>query len=340
MKKMIIPFALTFLMLSSSCKNNSNTTSETFVEHADIERTIAYLQEFQKIANNNNNNRAVGTPGGIASTEFIVKKLKEFGLEPIVQEFTNTKGNKGKNVIVEIKGSSDKVTMVGAHYDSVEFGPGINDNATGTAVLLEIISLLQSQKITPNHTLRFAFWDSEEIGVAGSKYYVSQLNETDKNNLAHYINVDMVGTKDPKLLITDGDGSSWKQLEEKMVASAETEEEKQTNQTIFENLKKTYPVQVKGAEKLEQIYSSYLQSKNIAFTDDYLLSNNTDVFPFLGITPTFGIVMTNEHLEDSGELLYAPCYHQACDTLDNVDKNSLQLALESISYLLFEIAIK
>lgn len=334
-------FLLMLLALNiTACKNSVVTSSEDFIQKLSIERTYSYLEEFQKIADANNNNRAVGSSGGIASTEFIVQNLEKLGLKPTIQEFTNSKGKLGKNVIVELDGLTDKITMVGAHYDSVEFGPGINDNATGVAVLLEIISQLKEQNIKGQNTLRFVFWDSEETYVEGSKFYVKQLSDIEKQKIAHYINVDMVGTKSPNILITDGDGSSWKDLEEKLLGDDKTEQEKNDNKQVFDNLKNAFPVQVKGAEKLESLYSSYLEKRNVSFQDDYLLSNSTDVYPFLGLVPTFGIVMTNEQEDESGASLYAPCYHQACDTIENVDKNSLKLALETISELLYEIAIK
>ena len=340
MNKFLIPFVFAISLVSISCKTTAVNESQLLEEKVSVDDTWKYLEQFQKIANQNNNNRAVGSPGGIASTDYIVKVLKDLNLNPVLQEFTNSKGKKGVNVIVEIKGKTDKVTMLGAHYDSVEFGPGINDNATGTAIVLEIISKIVSENKTPNHTLRFAFWDSEEIGVAGSKYYVSQLSNSDLSKIANYLNVDMVGTTKPTILISDGDGTSWQTFKDKLVKNSETEEDKANAINLIETLKSAYPAQVKGAEKLEKIYGDYLTANNVEFTEDYTLSNSTDVFPFLGKVPTFGFIMTNEQELETGESLYAPCYHQACDDIKNVDKTSLKIALESMSHLLNEVAIK
>ena len=339
MKKITLAFALLFQFSFFSCSTQPKENSSSLDQQVKIENAWNHLEAFQSIASKNNNNRAVGRPGGLASTEYIVKTLKSYGLNPIVQDFTNSKGAKGKNVIVEIKGKSDKVSMLGAHYDSVETGPGINDNATGVAIVLEIISTLTQHKVSPAHTLRFVFWDSEETGVEGSRFYVKELSSAEKSRLANYINVDMVGTKDPNILILDSDGSSWKRQEEIMLSTAETEEEKQERLALIEGLKNGFPKQVKGSEYLEKLYSNYLNSKNVAFEDDYILSNSTDVFPFIGMIPTIGIIMTNI-TEHKGDSLYAPCYHLACDDINNVDKNSFRIALESISYLLYEVAIK
>ena len=340
MKKNRLATYLSIAILLTACSQTKTVQQSPLSTQVELESTWKYLEKFQEIADQNNNNRAVGSPGGIASTDYITNTLKEFGLYPQIQDFTNSKGGKGKNVIVEIKGQSDSVTMIGAHYDSVEFGPGINDNATGTAILLEIISKIQSQKITPKHTLRFAFWDSEEVGVAGSKHYVSQLNELQKKYIAQYINVDMVGTKDPTILILDGDGTSWSRQQAELLDSVKTEEDRANIIELINGMKNAYPKQVKGAEKLEKIYGDYLNSKDVKFADDYMISNSTDVFPFLGLVPTFGLIMTNEKSQDDGVLLYAPCYHQACDDIKNVDRKSLQIALESITHLIEQVAIK
>ena len=340
MKNILTPLVLGIALISFSCKTNSIKAVEVLENRVDVDQTWKYLEQFQKIADQNNNNRAVGTPGGIASTNYIINVLKGFKLSPVLQEFTNPKGKKGVNILVEIKGKSDKVTMIGAHYDSVESGPGINDNATGTAILLEMIAKISGSGEIPNHTLRFAFWDSEEEGVAGSRHYVNELSTNDLSLIANYLNVDMVGTTDPTILISDGDGTSWDTFTEKLLKNSKTEEDKENVKNLIGTLKTSFPVQVKGAERLEKIYSDYMNSNSIEFTEDYTLSNSTDVFPFLGKVPTFGIVMTNEQNLETGESLYAPCYHQSCDDIKNVDKKSLEIALKSMSHLLNEVALK
>jgi Zn-dependent M28 family amino/carboxypeptidase len=65
------------------------------------------------------------------------------------------------NVIAELPGANDdNVVMAGAHLDSVRAGPGINDNGSGSAALLETAQLLA--KLRPQNTLRFAWWGAEE----------------------------------------------------------------------------------------------------------------------------------------------------------------------------------
>ena len=79
------------------------------------------------------------------------------------------------NVIAELDGNNDdNVVMAGAHLDSVEEGPGINDNGSGSATLLELAE--QLAKLKPENTLRFAWWGGEEAGLVGSTAYVNGLS--------------------------------------------------------------------------------------------------------------------------------------------------------------------
>ncbi len=70
-------------------------------------------------------------------------------------------------------GRADRTVVVGAHLDSVPEGPGINDNGSGSAAILEVA--LQMADADLENRVRFAFWGGEEDGLIGSSYYVSQL---------------------------------------------------------------------------------------------------------------------------------------------------------------------
>ena len=83
---------------------------------------------------------------------------------------------------------------MGAHLDSVPEGPGINDNGSGSATILEIAEKMSELGIEPRNRVRFAFWGAEELGLFGSKYYVAQLDERQLGDLAVYLNFDMVAS--------------------------------------------------------------------------------------------------------------------------------------------------
>ena len=90
------------------------------------------------------------------------------------------------------KSGKHDILHVSAHYDSVPFAPGASDNASGTAVALEIARVLKSYPIEKE--LRIAFVGAEEIGLVGSSYYVSQLTEDEIDRSIGNFNMDMVGT--------------------------------------------------------------------------------------------------------------------------------------------------
>ena len=78
-----------------------------------------------------------------------------------------------ENVIAELPGTNpDNVVMAGAHLDSVPAGPGINDNGSGSAALLELAESMS--KVKPQNTVRLAWWGAEEEGLIGSTYYVDE----------------------------------------------------------------------------------------------------------------------------------------------------------------------
>ena len=97
------------------------------------------------------------------------------------------------NVLAEKTGTNDdNVVMAGAHLDSVLAGPGINDNGSGSAAILE--AAVQLAKLKPQNTLRFAWWGAEESGLVGSTNYVNGLSQAEKDRIALYLNFDMVGS--------------------------------------------------------------------------------------------------------------------------------------------------
>ncbi|GAB90109.1 peptidase M28 family protein [Gordonia rhizosphera NBRC 16068] len=104
-------------------------------------------------------------------------------------------------------GDTDDVVVAGAHLDGVRAGPGINDNATGTAALLETALRLGS---TPRaaHAVRFAFWGAEEDGLVGSRSYVDSLDPAERDAVALYLNFDMLASPNGGYFTYDGDGSA------------------------------------------------------------------------------------------------------------------------------------
>jgi carboxypeptidase Q len=89
-------------------------------------------------------------------------------------EFTNP--GPGFNVIAEIEGTDlkDEVVMIGAHLDSWHSGTGATDNASGSAVMMEAMRIIQSLGTKPRRTVRIGLWSGEEQGLIGSRNYVKR----------------------------------------------------------------------------------------------------------------------------------------------------------------------
>ena len=100
--------------------------------------------------------------------------------------------------------------MAGGHLDSVQAGPGINDNGSGSAAILEVAE--QMAKVKPQNTLRFAWWGAEEAGLVGSTDYVNNLSLAERERIAVYLNFDMVGSPNHVFFIYDGDDSDADRL--------------------------------------------------------------------------------------------------------------------------------
>ncbi|MGE0215491.1 M28 family metallopeptidase [Mycolicibacterium sp.] len=115
---------------------------------------------------------------------------------------------KTRNVIAQTAtGSTADVVMVGAHLDSVAEGPGINDNGSGVAAVLETALQLGSAPAVTN-AVRFGFWGAEEWGLLGSSNYVESLDEEGLRDIALYLNFDMIGSPNPGYFTYDGDQSA------------------------------------------------------------------------------------------------------------------------------------
>ncbi len=106
---------------------------------------------------------------------------------------------KSQNLIVtkqpkSKKEKSDDIVIIGAHYDSVDKAPGASDNASGTAVVLEIARMFKD--VTINKELRILFFGAEEEGLYGSEKYVSAMTKDEIKRSVAMFNLDMVGSAD------------------------------------------------------------------------------------------------------------------------------------------------
>jgi Zn-dependent M28 family amino/carboxypeptidase len=216
------------------------------------------------------------------------------------------------NVLAESKvGNPENVVMVGAHLDSVQRGPGINDNGSGSAALLEVAE--QMAKIKPWNKVRFAWWGAEESGLIGSTEYVSGLTADELNRIALYLNFDMIGSPNHVFFVYDGDDSDG-------VGA---------------------PAGPPGSAQIEKLFEKYYGTVGAPFkgTD---FSGRSDYGPFIasGI-PAGGLFTGAEGVKTAEEAAiwggtagqqYDPCYHLACDTFANNNLQALQVNADGVAY--------
>lgn len=223
------------------------------------------------------------------------------------------------NVIAESKdGDPNNVVMAGAHLDSVSRGPGINDNGSGSAALLETAE--QMAKVKPRNKVRFAWWGAEEAGLVGSTAYVAGLSADELAKITLYLNFDMIGSPNHVFFIYDGDDSD-------AVGS---------------------PAGPGGSAQIEKTFERYFNSVGIPFkgTD---FSGRSDYGPFIanGI-PSGGLFTGAEGIKTAAEaaiyggtagIAYDPCYHQACDTFANNNDFALDVNSDAIAYSILQYAM-
>jgi Zn-dependent M28 family amino/carboxypeptidase len=192
--------------------------------------------------------------------------------------------------------------VVGSHIDSVPDGPGINDNGSGSSAILEVALQMAKLGIQPRNQVRFGFWSAEEEGLLGAAHYVSLLSPTDIKNTAVNLDFDMIASPNFVRFVYDGDGST------------------------------TGIVGPKGSGVVENGFLNYFTSQGLA-TEPTAFDGRSDYAPFTAAgIPAGGIFAGAEGIKTSDEavayggtagLAYDSCYHQACDTMDNVSRQAL-----------------
>jgi hypothetical protein len=134
----------------------------------------------------------VTQPGNQRAIEYLQATLRSFGYEPELQWFEPLPGIRSANVIATLRGTSDPEVqyVVGSHFDSVEEGPGSDDNTSGTTALLEVARVLAGRPQAA--TIRFVWFTGEESGLRGSREFVRQARESG-DRVVGALNNDMLG---------------------------------------------------------------------------------------------------------------------------------------------------
>lgn len=106
-----------------------------------------------------------------------------------VEVQSETHGGESQNVIARPPGGDCRL-ILGGHYDSVPAGPGANDNASGTATVMEIARVLAAGGRQPGTC--FVLFGAEEIGLVGSAHFVNSLSDAERRRITGMLNFDML----------------------------------------------------------------------------------------------------------------------------------------------------
>ena len=218
------------------------------------------------------------------------------------------------NIITETPGGDhDNVVMLGAHLDGVPEGPGINDNGSGSATLLETAVQLADAGETTN-AVRFAWWGAEEVGLVGSYTYVDSLSEEEAGDIATYLNFDMVASPNYVVSVYDANESTYEA-----------------------------PVEVPaGSIATEKAFTDYFDSIGQPWIDTAFDGRSDyDGFISAGI-PASGLftgaddIKTEEEFELFGGTVgipHDPNYHSAGDDLANINQEALGITSKAIAFV-------
>jgi Zn-dependent M28 family amino/carboxypeptidase len=277
------------------------------------------------VANNEDGNEMGGTLGEttdvkipvISVTKATGARLRAAPGPTTIKLNAGVRNEKTRNVIAQTKtGSTANVVMAGAHLDSVPDGPGIDDNGSGVAALLETaLQLGNSPQVT--NAVRFGFWGAEELGTLGSNNYVKSLNVDALKDIALYLNFDMLGSPNPGYFTYDGDQSS----KPKDNGGA--------------------PRVPEGSAGIERTLVGYLNGAGKPAEDtSFDGRSDYDGFTKAGV-PSGGLFSGAEEKKSVEEAQrwggqanepFDPNYHKATDTLDHIDRTALEINGGGVAY--------
>ncbi|MEU6759974.1 M28 family metallopeptidase [Streptomyces sp. NPDC046685] len=217
------------------------------------------------------------------------------------------------NVIAQTRGGDeDNTVFLGAHLDSVAAGPGINDNGSGSAGILQVAQRLASSQSKIKNKVKFAWWSAEEFGLLGSEAYVAGLTDEQKKQIKLYLNFDMIASPNSAYFVYDGDDSD--------ATGAGPGPE--------------------GSAQLEKGITDFLDSKNIPHegTD---FSGRSDYGPFIAVgIPSGGTFTGAEGIKTDAQaarfggqagVAYDVNYHGKGDDLTNIDQKALDINVDVIA---------
>ncbi|MEU9124898.1 M28 family peptidase [Streptomyces sp. NPDC048506] len=275
----------------------------------DVAKVQAHLTALNDIATRNGGTRKSSGQGYRDSVAYVKNKLQAAGYTVTEQPCTSgCATGAGPNLIAEWpKGDTGTVYMFGSHLDSVGAGPGINDNGSGSAALLETALTLAQQNPDMAARVRFGWWTDEEQGLNGSDFYVRSLSATERARIKAYYNFDMIASTNGGYFINHLDSTAAQPMK-----------------AYWDSLNLQPEENTEGAGR----------------SDDY--SFEQAGIPTSGYAMGAGARKTSAQATKWGgtaNRAYDSCYHQSCDTTANINGTGLNRSVDGIAYTLWKLAV-
>lgn len=282
---------------------------------------VEHLEALQRVADDNDGNRASGTSGYEDSARYVEEQLRAAGYSPVRQTFTYRRDDErveSFNILADTGGGADHTIVVGGHLDSVQEGPGINDNASGVAAVLETARWMKEAGIKPANRVRFAFWAAEEDDLDGSRHYVDELSAADIRQTALYLNVDMAASPNGVRSFHDGDGSDFGDAG---------------------------PA---GSKEIEDVFFRFFEENSLP-AETTVFDGGSDYEPFVQAGIPGGGLFTGDVESKTKAQAQAyggvagkdldSCYHRACDTITNINPELLKEMSAALAYATMSFAM-
>jgi aminopeptidase YwaD len=262
--------------------------------------------------------RYVTNLGKDSARNWIKSKLESYGYTVTLQKFSTSQQTDGYNIIVNTSNfdTTKSHIILDAHYDSREsssphnVAPGASDNGSGVSILIETARIFKDLDFS--RQIRYVFFDAEEIGLEGSKYY-AQNAKTNNHKIDFVFNIDMVGGQ---IAYESTHGSKQKIVceedQDKMgnVNTSNTAESKELNKELVSAV---------------NLYSNIEPKVDYAFSSDYEEFEHQG-FVIIGL------------YEDKGQ--NSPHYHQSTDLISNMNFDFFhEVSKSAIAFLAIKMDI-
>ncbi|MGA8118169.1 MAG: M28 family peptidase, partial [Actinocatenispora sp.] len=229
-----------------------------------------------------------------------------------------------ENILAQTAGGrTDRVVLAGAHLDSVSEGPGIDDNATSAAAMLQIALRLAPYQHRVTNAVRFAWWGAEELIDVGSGRYVDSLDQRQRDDIALYLNAEVIAAPNFARFVMDGDDSDHPGTGSGPAPA--------------------------GSGAVEAVLAGYYASRHLAYETQDLSNIGSDHEPFAAAgIPVGGIDGGTIQLKTAAQAqryggqagqMFDSCYHQSCDDLANVDRPELARNAGALAFTVGRFAL-